>query len=191
MTQTIPLFPLYTVLFPGGPLRLRIFEPRYLDMISRCMRESSPFGVALIVDGKEVGPAKTVALGTTARILDFERMNDGLLGISARGEQRFRIQSVSVQADGLNLAEVEMLGETSAEVPEDLAGLSELIGQLYPRVSLLYDEVVPRLDDAGWVSARLAELLPIELSVRQVCLEQDDPVERLRYLASLIKAAEG
>jgi Lon protease-like protein len=191
MTQTIPLFPLYTVLFPGGPLRLRIFEPRYLDMISRCMRESSPFGVALIVDGKEVGPAKTVALGTTARILDFERMNDGLLGISARGEQRFRIQSVSVQADGLNLAEVEMLGERSAEVPEDLAGLSELIGQLYPRVSLLYDEVVPRLDDAGWVSARLAELLPIELSVRQVCLEQDDPVERLRYLASLIKAAEG
>ena len=82
-------------------MRLRIFEARYVDMIGRCMRESTAFGVALIVNGREVGPAKTVSVGTTARIHDFEQLRDGLLGISARGEQRFRIRSVTVQSDGL------------------------------------------------------------------------------------------
>jgi Lon protease-like protein len=190
MAQTIPLFPLHTVLFPGGPLRLRIFEPRYLDMVSRCIRESSAFGVALIVDGREVGPAKTVNIGTTARILDFERLSDGLLGISARGEHRFRIESVAIQADGLNVADVELLHETVAGIPAELKGLSKLMGEIYPQVSLLYDEVVPKLEDAGWVSSRLAELLPVEPAVRQACLERDDAVERLRYLASIISAAQ-
>src|SRR5687768_15209514 len=103
MSVVLPLFPLNTVLFPGGPLRLRIFEPRYLDMVSRCMRESSSFGVALITEGKEAGgTARTTGVGTTARIVDFERLDDGLLGITARGEQRFTIEDVRTQSDGLN-----------------------------------------------------------------------------------------
>ena len=73
----LPLFPLNTVLFPGGPLKLRIFEPRYVDMIGRCMRTEQPFAVALIVEGREVGPARTASIGTSARIVDFERLRDG------------------------------------------------------------------------------------------------------------------
>ena len=97
--STIPLFPLNTVLFPGGPLKLRIFEPRYVDMIGRCMREDTGFGVALIIEGVEAGgPARTANVGTLARIVDFEQLKDGLLGITAHGGERFRIDLVRSKA---------------------------------------------------------------------------------------------
>lgn len=180
----LPLFPLHAVLFPGGPLRLRIFEARYVDMIGRCMRENMPFGVALIDEGKEVGPAKTVSIGTTARIEDFERLHDGLLGIAARGEQRFRILSVSVQEDGLNIARAELLiEEEPVAVPSELESLAALANGLYSQVSALYHDMAPRLEDASWLSSRLAELLPLDLSTRQACLAMDDPLDRLRYLS--------
>lgn len=188
----LPLFPLHTVLFPGGPLRLRIFEARYVDMIGRCMRENTAFGVALIVEGKEAGPAKTVSVGTTARVHDFERLRDGLLGISARGEQRFRILSVSVQSDGLNLADVELLADDEhVAVPPDLGPMCAMMRNLYPQVSALYDDVAPRLDDASWLSARFAELLPLDLVARQACLEMNDPIERLRHLSVRIASSAG
>ena len=126
---TIALFPLNTVLFPGGPLRLRIFEPRYLDMVSRCMREDCGFGVALIVAGREAGgAAQTVEIGTLARIVDFEQLDDGLLGITARGERRFRILHVHQESDGLNVCQVEWRDEEArAEVPPQHAVLAELL----------------------------------------------------------------
>ena len=100
----LPLFPLNTVLFPGGPLALRIFEPRYMDMVSRCMRESIPFGVVLIREGLEAGPIVQIApIGTSARIVDFTALPDGLLGLSCMGEQTFRVLSHWTQRDGLNL----------------------------------------------------------------------------------------
>src|SRR5690606_16693605 len=91
----IALFPLNTVLFPGGPLRLRIFEARYLDMVARCLREDQEFGVAMIVEGGEVGPARTALIGTTARVCDFDRSSDGLLNVLARGARRFKIRQVA------------------------------------------------------------------------------------------------
>lgn len=166
-------------------MRLRIFEARYVDMIGRCMRESTAFGVALIVNGREVGPAKTVSVGTTARIHDFEQLRDGLLGISARGEQRFRIRSVTVQSDGLYVAEAELLAEDEPiTVPTDLASMSAIMGDLYPQVAALYDGAAPELENASWLSARFAEWLPLDLATRQLCLEMNDPIERLRYLSA-------
>ena len=103
----IALFPLNIVLFPGGPLPLRIFEPRYVDMIGRCMREGAGFGVVLIREGREVGPAETFDVGTLADIVDFHQLSDGLLGLSCIGRERFRIRSRSRKADGLNLADVD------------------------------------------------------------------------------------
>jgi Lon protease-like protein len=104
-----PLFPLNTVLFPDGPLPLRIFEPRYLDMISGCMKQDKPFGVLLIKDGHEAGPATTHSVGTLARVTDWYQGSDGLLGITAIGTERFRLQSVEQQSDGLNVGEIELL----------------------------------------------------------------------------------
>ena len=105
----VPLFPLRTVLYPGGPLPLRIFEQRYLDMISRCMKTDSPFGVLLIRKGSESGPAETFDIGTLARITDWYQGSDGLLGVTATGTERFRLLSGRRESDGLLVGEVELL----------------------------------------------------------------------------------
>src|SRR5256714_11718763 len=103
----LALLPLDTVLFPGGPLSLRIFEARYLDMVRRCLKEHSAFGVVLIVAGAEAGAVSAVAdTRTSARLVDFDTLPDGLLGITCVGERRFRVRRRRQQKDGLNLAEV-------------------------------------------------------------------------------------
>src|SRR5262245_19255839 len=127
--ETLPLFPLNAVLFPGGPLKLRIFEARYVDMIGRCMREDSAFGVALISEGVEAGgEARTMNIGTTARIVDFEQLQDGLLGITAVGGRCFSIDSTTRQGDGLNVATVSWLpAEPTLPVPDDSDYLVRLL----------------------------------------------------------------
>jgi uncharacterized protein len=184
MSEAIALFPLGTVLFPDGPLRLRIFEPRYIDMVGRCMRESTGFGVALITEGREAGgPARTTDVGTLARIVDFERLDDGLLGITSRGERRFRIVAVSRQSDGLNIAEVEWLAaEQAVPVPHDREILAELTRQAFERVGPVYGDLPRRFDDASWVSMRLAEILPLSMPDRQRCLEMTDALARLDFV---------
>ena len=187
---TIPLFPLNAVLFPGGPLRLRIFEPRYVDMIGRCMRADSPFGVAMIVEGSEVGPARTATIGTTAAIHDFEQLSGGLLGIKAHGSTRFRIENVVQQDDGLNVAEVNVLeSDLRIPVPAIYESLVQLMRGIYPQVAVLYGDAPGEFEDASWLSARLAELLPLPLYQRQHCLELDDPIARLRFVFELVSNA--
>ena len=186
--DSIALFPLNIVLFPGGALPLRIFETRYVDMVRRCMRGSQAFGVALIREGNEVGPAETFDVGTLAKIVDFHQLSDGLLGLSCIGEQRFRIRSRGRQADGLNLAEVDWLAsEPAMAVPSRHARLSELLKSVLPQLGEVYTGIEMRLDDAAWVGHRLAEILPIPLTDKQSCLELDDPIERLDVLGPLVK----
>lgn len=190
-STTVPLFPLNTVLFPGGPLKLRIFEPRYVDMVGRCMRADAGFGVALIVEGVEAGgPAKTAEVGTLARIVDFEKLKDGLLGITARGCQRFSIAQVERQSDGLNVAQIALLADEPMEaVPEEFSMLAELARRAFVQLGDAYAGVEPSYDDASWVGMRLAELLPLPNALRQQCLEMQDARERLRVLNELIEAA--
>jgi hypothetical protein len=188
--QEIPLFPLGTVLFPGGPLPLRIFEARYIDLVRRCMRENSGFGVVLLQEGLEAGdgPTATSDVGTYARIVDFSGQPDGLLGIEARGERRFRILSRSRARDGLNMAEVEWLpDEVSVPVPEEFSDLGPALDYVLGQVGDPYESLERRLDDAGWVAGRLAEILPLPPAHKQRCLELDDPIERLRYLRPLFE----
>jgi uncharacterized protein len=182
----IPLFPLNIVLFPDGPLPLRIFETRYVDMVRSCMREDRCFGVALISEGSEAGPAETYDVGTTAKIIDFHQLPDGLLGLSCVGQQRFRILKRSVAKDGLNLGEIEWLAnEPVLSVPVRHAPLAELLRTVLPQLGEVYTGIDMRLDDAAWVGYRLAEILPIELHRKQGFLEMDDPVQRLDALAPL------
>jgi Lon protease-like protein len=189
----IPLFPLNTVLFPGGPLPLRIFEPRYVDMVRYCMRERAPFGVVLIRAGAEAGGAvsSTADVGTSARIVDFFQMPDGLLGLKCLGERKFRVSSRRTQSDGLNMGTVEwMPAERSAELPSEYAHISQLLRKVLPELGEIYEAVPKHFDDAGWVSARLAEILPINLADKQLCLELEDPVQRLARLSPFIRRSE-
>jgi Lon protease-like protein len=188
--QSIALFPLNVVLFPEGPLPLRIFETRYVDMVSRCMREDQRFGVALIREGSEVGPAATFDIGTMAKIVDFHQLSDGFLGLSCVGEQRFRILSRSRQPDGLNLAGIENLArEAKTAVPERHARLAELLKTVLPQLGEVYAGIEMHLDDAAWVGHRLAEILPIAAAEKQFCLELDDPIQRLDVLSPLAPGA--
>ena len=187
-----PLFPLNTVLFPGGPLPLRIFETRYVDMVRRCMREHCPFGVVLIRAGAEAGAVgETAEIGTMARIVDFNPLADGLLGITCVGEQRFRVLKRWQQSDGLNVGDIELIPEEqSAQVPGEFLHLSDLLRKVLPELGELYASVPKKFNDVAWVSCRLAEILPVALTEKQECLELDDPVDRLRRLNPLIKRDE-
>jgi len=185
----IPLFPLSTVLFPGGPLPLRIFEPRYLDLISSCLRNESSFGVLLIRKGGETGPATTYNTGTLARITDWYQGSDGLLGVTAVGERRFRLTSSHQQANGLNIGEVEVLpDEPTMPLPDEYRVMAEILAGVLDDLGRLYESLESHYDDAGWVSARFVEILPIALEKKQQCLENGDPVERLKIVRDLLQS---
>ncbi len=188
----IPLFPLNTVLFPGGPLPLRIFETRYVDMVRHCMRERCPFGVVLIRAGAEVGAvADTAEVGTTARIVDFNSMPDGLLGISCAGEHKFRVTRRWQQSDGLNVADIALLPpDERVSLPGEFLHLGALLRKVLPELGELYAAIPMRPEDAAWVGYRLAEILPVSLSEKQQCLEIDDPLVRLARLSPLIQRSE-
>ena len=183
----VPLFPLNTVLFPGGPLPLRIFEARYLDMISECLKADVPFGVLLIRDGQETGPASTHEVGTLAKIVDWYRGSDGLLGITAVGTQRFRLLSAERQDDGLNVGEIELLPDVDTmPLPSDFGALPELLASIIDDLGRLYENLERRYDDASWVAYRFCEILPVELVHKQDCLESDDVVHCLRFVDEVL-----
>jgi hypothetical protein len=187
----LPLFPLRTVLFPGGLLPLRIFETRYVDMVGRCMRESGEFGVLLISSesDSEAGPVGDLAaIGTSARIVDFHALPDGLLGLMCRGSRRFRLSSRRVQADGLNIGDVEWLAEAppSTVAPEHRP-LTRLLRRVLQELGDTARHLDADFDDAGWVSNRLAEFLPLERGAQQQLLELEDPQQRMSVLAPLIE----
>ena len=185
----IPLFPLQAVLFPGGPLPLRIFETRYLDLVRRCLREDTGFGVVLIREGQEAGgPALTFDIGTYARIVDFSQHPDGLLGIEARGDRRFRVHEGRREPDGLNVAQVEWLPpESGALLPPEFAEIGPALAHALDQAGEPFASLGRSLESAAWVSARLAEVLPLPMVHKQHCLELDDPLERLRYLRPLFE----
>lgn len=186
--KTIPIFPLHSVLFPGGPLALRIFEARYLDMVSRCLRDESGFGVVLIREGKEVGEAADVFdIGTLGQISYWEQRKDGLLGITVTGEQRFRILQSEVQDNQLRIAEVELLPNTGfMPLPDEYHHMVTLLNKILDELGHPYITLTRQYDDAGWVGARLAELLPLELEHKQRLLQMDDPLQRLERISELL-----
>ena len=184
-----PLFPLHAVLVPGATLQLRIFEPRYLDMVRDCCRDGTGFGVCAILDGEEAGkPATPAAVGCEARVVDFTTLPDGLLGITARGGRRFSTQRTRVLDSGLIVAEVAWLEEdprTALAIEHELLATLlrrclEQLGGEYARAGAM------AYADAAWVSWRLAEWLPVGLQERQRLLETSDPNMRMQHLLELV-----
>lgn len=188
--REVALFPLHTVLFPEGPLALRVFEPRYLDLVSECLRHEQPFGVCLIQSGQEAGQAASPHLtGTFARIVDWQRGDDGLLSIGARGEQRFHVQDMRVERNQLLRGTVQRLApEPAAALPAEYHYMKEVLDQLYTHASKLYADLPKHPDDASWVGYRLAEALSLPLVRRQYFLELEDPLLRLTQLDEILRA---
>jgi Lon protease-like protein len=185
----IALFPLHTVLFPGGLLPLRVFEPRYMEMVSACLRASEPFGVCLIREGREVGaPAVPHPVGCLARIVQWDMQQLGVLNIVARGEARFRIVERSVQPNGLARARIELLADEGNEaVPEEAEVGVRLLRAILDEVVGARVEEPFRFESASWVSARLAEILPLSPAMKQNLLEIDAGDRRLDALCDFLR----
>lgn len=193
-TLEIPLFPLNTVLFPGGFLPLRIFEPRYLDMVAACMQQQTPFGVVLIRDGQEVGvAAEPHAVGTLAAIVDFDKSKDGLLMIACIGGDRFRIRERHIEANRLQRATADIL-----PVPEDLVlppeyeSLATFLRAVVNKPGLSRRIAPPDIDYSSprEIGYRLAEMLPVPVQQQQHLLEIDDPLVRLAEIHALLRGME-
>lgn len=186
--NSVPLFPLNTVLFPEGLLPLRIFETRYLDMISESLRNQSAFGVCLIAKGNEVGePAECHEIGTFAHIIDWGKGSDGLLGITIQGGKRFRVLNTRVRNNNLMEGDVEIIDDNDEEeLPVEYQVLSDLLRQIADKFRLGYLSDHAKYLDANWVGCRLAELLPFDLDEKQMLLELDDPLQRLQQIQNML-----
>lgn len=188
----LPLFPVHSVLFPDGRLRLRVFEKRYMDMVTRCLKRDTPFGVCLIRAGHEVGEAaQPSAIGTTANLDEYDMPQPGILHVGVRGGERFRVLDRRVLADQLIMGETALLSEEPhVGLGPAHADLRELLAKILNEVDGRYYYPPVRLDDATWVAYRLAELLPVPNDCRQQILEQPDPRRKLDILAAQVKVPE-
>lgn len=205
---SLPLFPLGTVLYPGGTLPLRIFEVRYLDMVSKCHRSGAPFGVVLLTQGSEVAKAGAPAasggaseafcpVGTLATITHCESPQAGLLVVRCNGTQRFRITRSEKLKHGLWIGDVTLLLEDQpVAIPPDLAHVSQALNAL---IQSLHQRAVPApempvrapylLDDCAWVANRWCELLPIPAEHKQRLMELDNPLVRLELVSDVLEGA--
>jgi Lon protease-like protein len=191
-TTTLPLFPLQTVLFPGGQLSLQIFEVRYLHMVRACHQADTPFGVVCLASGSEIQKAGNATeqlhtVGTLAHIEHLETVQAGLLRIQCTGTQRFRISQAHQQANGLWVAEVELLpNDQSTPLPEDLQACAESLAEFIepPRGDLDLT-----LADCGWVANRWCELLPLAPHIKQQLMALDNPLLRLELVNDMLSAS--
>lgn len=191
-TRALPIFALRAVLYPGGILPLRVFEPRYMDMCKGCLRDGTPFGVCSILSGSEVGtPAEFASIGTLATIASWDMEQLGILNIVGEGGQRFVVVERRVLETGLAQAEIRLLDDESparaGRPPQMLASLLEkLIEKIGEEQQWRFGQS-RRYDDANWVSYRLAEILPMKLSVKQKLLEVNDSAVRLTVIAEFLR----
>ena len=186
MTEEHFIFPLGTVLFPGGALPLKIFEQRYIEMTKICIRDGKPFGVCLIKEGAEVGtPAVPETIGCLASIEKWDMPQLGLFELLARGGERFRLLESRVAPNGLMSGSIERIPADTPSTAVDSA-CREVLKLIINRVGAAHFPEPISLDDATWVGCRLAEVLPLEAHVKQSLLEVQDAAERLEHLRSIL-----
>jgi Lon protease-like protein len=182
---SLPLFPLHTTLLPGAAIGLRVFEPRYLDLVRETGRSGEGFGVCLILEGNEVGaPATPAAFGVQVKIEDFDVGADGVLQLRLRGTLRFHVARTRVRDNGLVVADVRWCDEDpDDELRPQHALLATVLDHIIEQAGAAFAPASPALmDQASWVSWRLAELLPLSEQQRLQLLQLDDPHQRLQQL---------
>ncbi len=191
----LPLFPLQTVLFPGGLLNLKVFEARYLDLMAACLRESRPFGVVALRSGPEVKRGDTAVAfatsGVLAELLDVDSAQPGILQVRCRGTERFELAATRQQPDGLWLAGARALPDDEVVAPppallDSVRGLANAIAALKSQGSEPFLQPF-RFEDAGWVANRWCEILPISLAAKQKLMELPDPLVRLQLVDEFLR----
>ncbi len=184
-----PLFPLSSVVFPDGIMPLRIFEPRYMDMVRYCSKGQTGFGVCALESGAEAGDETTPReIGTLADIIDFDQLEDGFLGITVEGKRRFEVLDKRRAENGLWWGTVRFLKEQEdVPCPQEFATLQQVLESIYDNLGEPYASRPRDFESAAWISSRLTELLPFDAATKHNLLATPDPVERLRQIQPLIK----
>lgn len=190
--MTVPVFPLNSVVLPGGRIPLQLFEPRYIDMLTRCLKADQGFVITLLRDGEEAGRvASFYETGTYVRIIDFQQLDNGLLGITVEGETKVSIARTWQQDDGLNLCEMELLpAEVQKSIPTVFHELPSVLRALFRHPVIQDLGMSVDYEDARDVGWRLTELLPLDRQEKQHLMEIQDPLERLNRLQGLLEALE-
>lgn len=199
LPDPLPLFPLQTVLFPGGLLPLKVFEARYLDLMGHCMRSGEPFGVVCMSRGAEAGDnpegVRIERVGVLARIEDVDAEQAGILKVRCVGGSRFRLREAPAQqAHGLWVAPAELIDADAPRLPDP--ALQPTVQALQQALeALLGQDVKPFAEplqwrDAGWVANRWCELLPIPLAAKQRLMELEDPTIRLQLVDEFLRSRQ-
>ena len=199
LPNPLPLFPLKTVLFPGALLALKVFETRYLDLMSECLRQGTPFGVVCLRQGQEAsrnrateGRTQLEEVGVLVRIDDIDAEQAGILSLRCTGTQRFRrVGPPGRRENGLWHSQAELMADDPPRAPgpavaSTVAALAEAISKLKEHDKQPFAEPY-RLDDAGWVANRWCELLPVSLAAKQKLMALDDPVIRLSLVDGFLR----
>lgn len=196
LIESLPLFPLQSVLFPGGLLNLKVFEARYLDLVSDCLRTREPFGVVCLRQGTEVQKpgeaARFEEVGVLAELLDVDSEQQGILRVRCIGRERFRIRRAEQQPDGLWKARARKIAQDPATLPSEaviptVRALANAIATLKQQSASPFSEPY-RFDDAGWVANRWCELLPIPLAAKQKLMELNEPLVRLQLVDEFLRS---
>jgi Lon protease-like protein len=189
MNHTIPLFPLNTVVFPGGVQPLRIFEQRYLTMIKQAIADNTAFGICAIREGTETGsPALPYTIGTLVHVTDWDMPQNGILHIDTLAQERFVIRNTQTDSSGLIMGTVESVSpEPAVGIPDDLELAVEILRHIIDEYGNAHFPAPHAFDNAVWVGYRLSEVLPLKLSIKQDLLEMNDSVMRLRILTEFLK----
>ena len=187
--RQLPLFPLQSVLFPGGRLALKVFEQRYIDLTKACLAQDLPFGICAIKEGREVGvPAVPYGVGTLARIVEWDMPETGIFHLRVEGGTRFVVRGLREEKNRLLMAEAEDIGSERAQpVPAELRLTVEVIRRIMETLDGAYWGPERHFDDAAWVGYRLAEALPLKLSAKQNLLEMNDSIARLDLLQQFLR----
>jgi len=184
----LPLFPLQTVVFPGGRLPLRIFEQRYIEMVKQAIADSTPFGICAIREGQKTGIAVPYEVGTRVRITDWDMPQTGILHIETLAEERFIIRHRHTEPSGLLVGTVDDISaEPTVAVPDELELAVEILRHIVDEFGAEHFPAPFAFDDATWVGFRLSEVLPLKLSIKQNLLEMNDGVTRLSILTEFLK----
>lgn len=189
MNHTLPLFPLNTVVFPGGVQPLRIFEQRYLTMVKQAIADNTAFGICAIREGAETGtPAVPYTVGTLVHVIDWDMPQNGILHIDTLAQERFVIRSTEVNSSGLLMGTVESVSsEPAMAIPDDLELAVEILRHIVDEYGDTHFPAPHAFDNAVWVGYRLSEVLPLKLNIKQDLLEMNDSLTRLRILTEFLK----
>ncbi len=192
LRDPVPLFPLETVLYPDGLLPLRIFEPRYLDMVSESLRDNTPFGIVPIKYGSEVGSTPHFfRVGTIASIASWDQGEDGLLHIEVLGSRLFRVINHNIRVNRLLIGDIDYLEEQiDAAIPQQFDYLRSLLNDIFDNNLGQTPHDSRQMDSALWVAHRLAEVLPLDISHKVDILNAADGADKLSLIDTYLREIE-